>query len=328
MSFNATQTHNSATHPTLKPMKNSLYDFYVQVAVMMFVGFGYLMTFLKSYGFSAVGLTMFITCVGGQWALLLETLMTTGCPFPTGFEDFLNMNFAVAAVLISFGAVIGKMSPLQLLILTLVEPIFYCLNKVYLLGGEHFDGFVDCGGTIIIHVFGAYFGLACAYMFGRAKDKHVCCRPLFSCWHSVPLALLAKLCGWRPSTRRGTDYGLDKHCNGTPCLHCDHIYSYTSVQWKASDNSAHPKCHLGRWCLHWCHSKFRHGPRWSSSRGNYCRSNLRYRVQQAFNTFLHRHMRHQQPSWNARHFGGTCLCSDAFYSEPNQQRISSSSGNR
>merc|ERR1719240_61669 len=173
MSFNATQTHNSATHPTLKPMKNSLYDFYVQVAIMMFVGFGYLMTFLKSYGFSAVGLTMFITCVGGQWALLLETLMTTGCPFPTGFEDLLNMNFAVAAVLISFGAVIGKMSPLQLLILTLIEPIFYCLNKVYLLKGEHFVDFVDCGGTIIIHVFGAYFGLSCAYMFGGAKDNEL-----------------------------------------------------------------------------------------------------------------------------------------------------------
>merc|ERR1712137_406257 len=148
---------------------SSIYDFYVQVAIMMFVGFGYLMTFLNSYGFSAVGLTMFITCVGGQWAVLCEKLMTEGgYPFDIGFEDFLNMNFAVAAVLISFGAVIGKASPLHLLMMTLIELVFYCLNKVYFLQTENFS---DCGGTIIIHVFGAYFGLSCAYMFGEAKDN-------------------------------------------------------------------------------------------------------------------------------------------------------------
>ena len=40
----------------------------------MFVGFGYLMTFLKRYGMGAVGFTMLITVVGLQWGILTEVL--------------------------------------------------------------------------------------------------------------------------------------------------------------------------------------------------------------------------------------------------------------
>jgi len=43
---------------------SSIYNFYVGVALVMFVGFGYLMTFLKSYGLGSVGFTMYITCLG------------------------------------------------------------------------------------------------------------------------------------------------------------------------------------------------------------------------------------------------------------------------
>merc|ERR1719343_70448 len=66
---------------------------------MMFVGFGYLMTFLKSYGLGAVGFTMFITCLGVQWAMIVENMMVDGPAMKLDFMDLLNGNFAVAAVL-------------------------------------------------------------------------------------------------------------------------------------------------------------------------------------------------------------------------------------
>ena len=44
-------------------------------------------------------------------------------------EAFLNADFAVAAFLISFGGLIGKVNPTQLTILTIVESFFYCFNK-------------------------------------------------------------------------------------------------------------------------------------------------------------------------------------------------------
>jgi len=148
---------------------SSIYNFYVGVALMMFVGFGYLMTFLKSYGLGAVGFTMFITCLGVQWAMIVENMMVDGMAMKLDFMDLLNGNFAVAAVLISFGGLIGKTSPTQLLVLTLVELVCYCGNKVFFLNG--LLGLADCGGTIIIHVFGAYFGLAACYTLGPAGNE-------------------------------------------------------------------------------------------------------------------------------------------------------------
>ena len=51
------------------------YNMFLGVEVMMFVGFGYLMTFLKWYGLSAVGFTMLITAVGLQVSLIFRGLL-------------------------------------------------------------------------------------------------------------------------------------------------------------------------------------------------------------------------------------------------------------
>jgi len=149
---------------------SSIYNFYVGVALMMFVGFGYLMTFLKSYGLGAVGLTMFITCLGVEYAILIESYMGKGA-LDIDFLSLLNGNFAVAAVLISFGGLIGKISPTQVTVLTVVELTCYVANKVFFLK-QYGDSplIADCGGTIIIHVFGAYFGLCACKVLGPPKN--------------------------------------------------------------------------------------------------------------------------------------------------------------
>lgn len=147
---------------------SSIYNFHVGVALMMFVGFGYLMTFLKAYGLGAVGFTMYITCIGAEFAIIMESYMGKG-NLLIDFQSLLKGNFAVAAVLISFGGLIGKISPSQITILTFMELTFYCANKVYVLGQYSERPLVaDCGGTIIIHVFGAYFGLCVCSVLGPA----------------------------------------------------------------------------------------------------------------------------------------------------------------
>ena len=40
--------------------------------MMLYGGFGFLMTFLKRYGFSAVSMTMMLTAMVTEWAILLQ----------------------------------------------------------------------------------------------------------------------------------------------------------------------------------------------------------------------------------------------------------------
>ena len=73
----------------------------------------------------------------------------------------LEMCFAVATFLISFGAVLGKVSPTQTVLLVFLECIFYSANRQLLLVRwlSNVAPFADVGGTISIHLFGCYFGL-------------------------------------------------------------------------------------------------------------------------------------------------------------------------
>jgi len=146
------------------------YDFYVGIGVMLFVGFGYLNTFLKCYGLSSIGFTMFIGCLGIQWALLLQGWMGTG-QFRLAFNvvSFIRANQSVAAVLVSFGAVLGKTSPLQILVLVMIEMVCVTVNKIYIMDKL---GVMDIGGTMSVHVFGAFFGLFLSFCSAPRNSKN------------------------------------------------------------------------------------------------------------------------------------------------------------
>ena len=52
------------------------YNLFIGVVIMMLVGFGYLMTFMKYYGLGAVGFCLIVTAIGLQWGLLIEAFFT------------------------------------------------------------------------------------------------------------------------------------------------------------------------------------------------------------------------------------------------------------
>jgi ammonium transporter Rh len=137
---------------------------------MVFVGFGYLLSSVTNYGVAGVTFTLLVTVLGLQWAIFTESFFWqawtgTWAMVSLNILDLLNALYAVCAVLISFGAVIGKVTPFQLVLITIVELIFYSFNHMILLRGCYL--IKDSGGTIVIHMFGAYFGLAVAYVIGR-----------------------------------------------------------------------------------------------------------------------------------------------------------------
>ena len=150
------------------------YNLFSGVLIMMVVGFANLMTFIVNYEIGSVAFTLMITVVGLQWGIFngafFDQLATQTFEYvKLDIYTLINGLYAVAAVLISFGGVIGKLSPWQLLIMTIIELIFYSLNeKIFMI---HTFGLQDIGGTIIIHEFGAFFGLAVAFMYGLPNSK-------------------------------------------------------------------------------------------------------------------------------------------------------------
>lgn len=153
------------------------YNMFIGVEIMMFIGFGYLMTFLKWYGLGAMGFSMLLVAIALQWDLFTEHFwyqLFFHTPYkweytPISVYSLLDTLYAVASVLISFGAVIGKISPLQLVVMAMIELACHSFNyEVLMVGTMHI---VDIGGTYIDHMFGAYFGLAVAYMLGKPKSE-------------------------------------------------------------------------------------------------------------------------------------------------------------
>jgi ammonium transporter Rh len=148
-----------------------VYHMFIGVEIMIFFGFGYLMTFMSRYGVGAVGFTLMIGVVGIQWGILMEGFFKNMYHDHWGYVqvnigNFMDSLHLCAAVLISFGAVIGKVGSLQLVFLTIFEGFFYALNKKMLMFDAVLD-LVDAGGTISIHMFGAFFGLAVAMVLGK-----------------------------------------------------------------------------------------------------------------------------------------------------------------
>ena len=147
------------------------YEMYIGIALMMLIGFGYLMTFLKAYGLGAVGFTFIITCLSVQMNMFLNSLIPNNGKLVVDAVTLTDGNFAAATVLIryagpkalaprrgtplaaaisltsdchgkplmrspcalapalaaadSYGCILGKSTPLQLVVLTVLESIFF-----------------------------------------------------------------------------------------------------------------------------------------------------------------------------------------------------------
>ncbi|NP_001316283.1 ammonium transporter Rh type B [Kryptolebias marmoratus] len=188
------------------------YPSFQDVHVMIFIGFGFLMTFLQRYGFSSVGFNFLIAAFSLQWATLMQGFLhgLHGGKIHIGVESMINADFCTGSVLISFGAVLGKTSPVQLLVMAIFEVTLFAVNEFILLS---ILGTRDAGGSMTIHTFGAYFGLMVTRILYRPnldKSKHKNC----SVYHSDLFAMIGTIYLWMfwPSFNSAiTEHGDPQH---------------------------------------------------------------------------------------------------------------------
>ncbi len=151
------------------------YNFAIHILAMLLLGFGFLMVFVQRYGYSATTGTYLVVAVGLPVYFLLRAkgLLTAEAVPMQSIKGLLLAEFAVASALIATGAVLGRIRLHQYGLLALVMVPCYMLNEWLVLDGGLgvTKGFVDSAGSIIIHAFGAYFGLGLAVAF--TSQKHL-----------------------------------------------------------------------------------------------------------------------------------------------------------
>lgn len=188
------------------------YPSFQDVHVMIFIGFGFLMTFLQRYGFSSVGFNFLIAAFSLQWATLMQGLLhgLHHGKIHVGVLSMINADFCTGSVLISFGAVLGKTSPVQMMIMAIFEVTLFAINEYILVSLLQAR---DAGGSMTIHTFGAYFGLMVTRVLYRPNlDKSK--QRNSSVYHSDLFAMIGTIYLWMfwPSFNSAiTALGDDQH---------------------------------------------------------------------------------------------------------------------
>lgn len=135
----------------------------IHILAMLLLGFGFLMTFLRGNEFTSLTATFLAVSIAIPVYMIAKSFL------PGEFEvmnisGFLFAEFAAASLLICMGAVLGRLKLEQYFVLSILFTLAYIFNEWLLLESGIFQGFLDTGGSVAIHAFGAYFGLGVVAM--------------------------------------------------------------------------------------------------------------------------------------------------------------------
>jgi ammonium transporter Rh len=167
------------------------------------------MTYLRKYAYTSLGMSFLMGCLAQEWCCLLlqwiplahcsflkKNFANVGCPYGnnpalTQFEnyqrelscecapveegiqlkisDFIKGQYGVVAVMVSYGALLGKVNPLQMLIIVVINVTAYCGNKFLCV--DYRGGVDNTGSLYTTHIFGAAFGLGCSVVVSGKRPS-------------------------------------------------------------------------------------------------------------------------------------------------------------
>ncbi|NXK91998.1 RHL protein, partial [Formicarius rufipectus] len=137
---------------------------------MVIFGFGFFLMVLRRYGFSSTGFNFLIIVLGVQFSVFVEDLFISFHSVANGgvMKSIAKAIISMTAVIISTGAVLGKINLVQLIVMTLVELIVFSVSRWI---NRTFLEVLDHLSLMHVHVFGAYFGLAVTSRFPEPSPR-------------------------------------------------------------------------------------------------------------------------------------------------------------
>jgi len=159
------------------------------------IGFGFLVTFLRRYGFSAIAINLLLVAFVLEFALLIRGFLSpefsSNGVFAISLRAIAKADYTAASVLVAYGALVGKLSPIQYLMLAVFATPVSILNEYLVL---EILGVGDLGGSLVVHFFGAVFGIAAAKF--AFKPQHVHSEHQGSIYHSDIFSFVGTVFLW------------------------------------------------------------------------------------------------------------------------------------
>ena len=172
------------------------YNYIIHILAMLLVGFGFLMVFVRRYGFGAATGTYLVVAIGLPLYIFLRANGIFGHQLsPHTLDALLFAELSVATALIAMGAVLGRLRVFQYALLALLVVPLYLLNEWLVLDDAigYTTGFQDSAGSIVIHAFGAYFGLSMSLVLTTEYQRS---KPIESDHTSDRFAMLGSMVLW------------------------------------------------------------------------------------------------------------------------------------
>lgn len=149
------------------------YNRAIHIMVMLLIGFGFLMVFVRKYGRSALTATFLLVSTALPLYFVVKGTGILGGASEE-IEKLILAEFGAASLLIAAGAVLGRLKMPQYILLGLLFIPAYAFNEWVVLGGGlgliDVGSVIDTGGSIVIHAFGAIFGLGVALTMTTKQD--------------------------------------------------------------------------------------------------------------------------------------------------------------
>ena len=152
---------------------STYYGLFRDINIMAFIGFSMLHTLTHGNAWTSIAFDILSIVISFQISLFFNLIFENAFKesWKSGilnFDTFIKAIFNSCAILVSLGAVHGKISHVQYLVLIIIGTILSSLN--FKLCDVKLK-IIDTGGGLYIHTFGALFGLAIYIVLFRSKKK-------------------------------------------------------------------------------------------------------------------------------------------------------------
>jgi ammonium transporter Rh len=154
-----------------------MYEKAIHILVMLLMGFGFLMVFVKKYGYTSITATYLVVALSLPLYMLLRPYLwgASADISIANISMLLFAEFAAASLLIAIGGPLGRINTHQYLLIGLLFTPIYAINEWVLFSGAviPIGAFLDTAGSVMIHAFGAYFAFGMITILTTKKELEI-----------------------------------------------------------------------------------------------------------------------------------------------------------